>query len=125
MNLILTMILIGNFIVTSYRSVPNQTDKSPFYTSTGERTSPDGIAISQNLLCSTCLKLHRRCKHLDGDKRIHYGDWLLVEDIGLKRVNDVMNKRFTDRMDIWVATKKEEHNHHKKYKFNKLKVYKV
>ncbi len=125
MTLTLTMTLLGSLIITSYRSVPIQTDKSPFYTSTGEHVSPDGVAVSQNLLCPTCLKLHRRCKHLSSDTRLHYNDWVLIEDIGLKRVNDVMNKRFTDRMDIWVATKQEEQAHHKKYGFGRLKVFKV
>ena len=39
-TLILIVTLLGNLQVTSYRSVPNQTDNSPYFTSIGERVHP-------------------------------------------------------------------------------------
>lgn len=96
--------------MTSYRSVPNQTDSSPFITSIGERTNPSGIAVSQNLLKSGQVK---------------YGDWIYVEGIGLKRVNDCMHHRWTNRADVWVGTYKEEKEFDEKFRGKKLKVYKV
>jgi len=119
-----TILLIGSLIVTSYRSVKNQTDNTPFYTSTGEHVSSSGVAISQDMLCNTCLKLHKRCKHPNND-RLHYGDFILIEDIGIKRINDVMNKRYKKRFDVWVSSLKEEHEFWKRYKNIKLRVYRI
>lgn len=121
----LILILIGHLQVTSYRSVPAQTDSTPFHTSTGEKVSPDGVAVAQNLLCGACRKLHRRCKEPSYTKKLHYGDWLWVEDVGPKRVNDVMHKRLRDRIDVWVATKKQEQAFDRKYKRLKLNVFKI
>lgn len=125
MNTIMSVILIGSFYVTSYRSVPSQTDNTPFYTSTGERVSKDGLAISQDLLCGACKKLHKRCLHPEYKGKLHYDDWIYVENIGIKRINDVMNPRHKKRMDVWVASYKQEAMFHKKYKSTNLKVYKI
>ncbi len=124
MNLILVSLLLGNFTVTSYRSVKSQTDDSPYRTSTGEKTSPDGVAVSQDLLCKDCLRLHKRCA-CPVDVRLHYGDWVFIEGVGFKRLNDVMNKRHKQRMDVWVSTLAEEKAFHKKFGKVKLRVYKV
>ena len=124
MNTALVLILIGSLRITSYRSVESQTDGSPYITSTGERTSPDGIAISQDLLCKDCLRLHRRCKRPVGST-LHYGDWVYIGEVGLKRVNDVMNKRHKKRMDVWVRSLLEEQRFHKRFGKVALKVYKL
>lgn len=108
MNLILISLFIGNMGVTAYRSVPEQTDNSPFITSTGERVCKDGVAVSQDLLKS---------------KRVKYGDWLYIEGIGLKRVNDTMNIRFKNHIDIWVKSLEDEKKFHNKFKGKKLKVW--
>lgn len=125
MNMALILALIGSCIVTSYRSVPAQTDKSPFRTSTGEIVSPDGVAVSQDLLCKACLKLHRRCKHPEVSQNLHYGNWLYIEGVGFKRINDVMNKRHKNRLDVWVNTLKDEKEFFKAFGLRPLKVYKV
>lgn len=101
-------------VITSYRPVPEQTDSSPFITSTGERVRRGGIAVSQDLLCPAALfkdlriKRHKRetC-HLR--EKVHYGDRLKVE--GFKQtftVFDCMNKRHKKRVDILVFTYEEE-----------------
>lgn len=95
MNLILTAVFIGTMTVTSYRSVPNQTDSSPWITSIGERVHPHGIAVSRDLL-----------KKNGGP--INYGDEIYVEGFGFKVVNDTMNKRYKSSVDIWVRTYAEE-----------------
>ena len=110
MSLILTSLFIGNLAVTSYRSVPSQTDSSPFITSTGERVCKDGVAVSQDLLKS---------------KRIKYGDWLYVEGIGLKRVNDTMNARHKNHIDIWVPSLEAEKKFHKEFRGKRVNVYVV
>lgn len=81
--------------VTSYRSVPNQTDDSPYYTSTGEHVHPHGIAVSRDL--------HKRW-----GGPLNYGDVVYIEGYGFKVVNDVMNQRHKQAIDIWVATFDEE-----------------
>jgi 3D (Asp-Asp-Asp) domain-containing protein len=79
--------------VTAYRSVPEQCDASPFTTSIGHRTSQEGLAVSPDLLA----------------RRIAcYGDVVVVPGIGTRIVNDVMNKRHKNSMDVWVATLSDE-----------------
>ncbi len=101
---------LGSFVTTSYRSVPNQTDDSPYITSIGERVNCHGVAVSQDLLASGKVK---------------YGDWLYIEGIGLKCVNDTMNKRFKNRIDIWVGSLEEEREFHRKNGIKKMNVHKV
>src|SRR3990167_1452608 len=121
MNLVFVAVLIGNLTVTSYRSVRNQTDSTPFHTSTGAHVEPGGVAISRDLLCGACRKLHKRCAHPEYQKKIHYGDWLFVEGYGFRFVNDCMSdtsilrgkgkrkKRIiTNQIDLWVGSYREE-----------------
>lgn len=104
------LVFIGSFTVTSYRSVPLQTDASPFYTSIGEHVCNDGIAVSQDLLKNGTFK---------------YGEWIYIPNIGMKRVNDTMNVRFTNRMDVWVPSLDEEKRFHKRFRIKKHQIYKV
>lgn len=85
--------LVLTLFVTAYRSVPDQTDSSPFVTSIGHRTHPYGCAVSQDLLKS---------------KQVSYGDYLCVEGLGCYVVNDTMNPRMKHSIDIWVATWAQE-----------------
>jgi 3D (Asp-Asp-Asp) domain-containing protein len=101
-NLKLIAILIGHLTITAYRSTKAQTDNSPNWTSIGKRTCEHGIAVSQELL-----------KQNGGP--INYLDWVYVEGIGLKQVTDCMNKRYKNRVDVWVSTYKEEHEFYKKF----------
>lgn len=108
--MVLTLLLIGTLQVTSYRSVKNQTDSTPFTTSTGERVHPYGVAVSEDLLCPHAYGKHKVHKKVDCPyyNRIHYGDWLYVEGYGLKVVNDVMNPRHKQSIDLWVRTLAQE-----------------
>lgn len=108
MNLILITVLLGSFTVTSYRSIPQQTDNSPFITSIGERVCKDGIAASQDLIRNGVVR---------------YGDWVFIEDVGFKRVTDTMNKRHTNRFDVWVGTLEEEKKFHSRFKNKKLRIW--
>ncbi len=139
-NLTVTVILLGSLVVTSYRSVPEATDSTPFNTSTGEIVSRAGVAVSQDLLCKACRRLHKRCKRPDNSTKLHYGDCLFIEDAGFKIINDCMGlvkhervktKRGIKRVytkqlnwiDEWVPSYKEEHEFHKKYGVNKHRVW--
>ena len=114
MKIVLISILIGNMTITSYRSVPEQTDSSPFITATGEHVTPHGVALSRDLL-----------KRWGGP--IDYGDYIYIEGHGIKVVNDCMadywcsqyemikgkkrcikKKYIRKHVDIWVKTYKEE-----------------
>lgn len=102
----LEMVLLSAALtVTSYRSIPSQTDNSPFHTSIGERTHPGGCAVSRDLL----------------NKEAPYGTYLYIDGIGLCRVNDTMNERHRRAVDLWVATYEQE----KQIGVRRLAVYKV
>lgn len=105
-EILIVLSLLGNMTVTSYRSVPSQTDNSPYVTSIGEKVNKSGVAVSQDLLKRGVVK---------------YGDILYIEGYGLKVVNDTMNPRLKNHIDIWVATYGEE----KQVGTRKLLIYKV
>jgi len=107
-ELILAIMLLGNFPVTSYRSVHNQTDNSPFITSTGEYVNKMGCAASQDLLRDGIVK---------------YGDLVYIEEVGFRYVNDTMNIRIKRQFDVWVGTLAEEKAHDKQFGRRKLKVW--
>ncbi len=135
MNEILIIgLLIGNLTVTSYRPILEQTDSTPFNTSTRERVRAGGVAVSRDLLCGACRRLHKRCKHPDNLTKLHYGDWLYIEKYKYRQINDVMGdytiqkvrgkkKKILIRnhIDIFVWTYKEE----KAVQTQTLKVYKI
>ncbi len=140
MSLSVVILLVGNLTVTSYRSVPGQTDATPFETATGERVCHHGAAISQDLLCPACMRLHRRCDHPETTGKIHYGDQVYVEGFGFKTINDCMGRykhyhvktkdgvkhlkyRQDTWIDIWVPNYKAEHEFHSKNGFKKHEVY--
>jgi 3D (Asp-Asp-Asp) domain-containing protein len=112
MKVILLTVLLGSYTPTAYRSVPNQTDSSPHFTATGEKTCGHGIAISQDLL-----------KKNGGP--LEYGDTVYIEGIGIKYVFDAMNKRHKNRIDIWVPTYKEEKEFDLKFRNQKLRMWKI
>lgn len=89
----LAFVLLSSMTLTSYRSVPNQTDASPYITSIGHHVHPYGAAVSQDLLASG---------------EVCYGDVLYIPGYGLRTVNDTMAKRHTRWIDLWVATYAEE-----------------
>lgn len=105
-ELMIIVTLVGNLTVTSYRSIPAQTDSSPFITSIGERTHKNGVAVSQDLLKTGAVK---------------YGDIIFVEGYGFKVVNDTMNPRIKNHVDMWVETYEQE----KAVGVQKLSIYRV
>lgn len=132
--------LVGSLQVTAYRSLPGQTDDTPNYTSTNEHVRPGGVAVSQDLLCGACRRLHHRCKHPEDVRHLHYGDYVLI-DRNIYQVNDAMGKfvhyrihtrgrlavvfkRQTRAIDIWKGTYAEEKATGIKIKaVYKLKIY--
>jgi 3D (Asp-Asp-Asp) domain-containing protein len=108
-KLIIKTIFLGVLQVTSYRSIPRQTKPSGCeWTANGSHVSEIGVAVSQDLLLSGQIK---------------YGDWVYIEDIGLKQVFDCMNSRHKNRLDVWVRTKDEERKFDKQFGKRKLKIW--
>lgn len=140
MNVIMIGVFIGSLTFTSYRSVPEQTDSTPYHTSTGAKVYSGGIAISQDRLCGACRRLHRRCEHPENPTKIHYGDCLYLEGVGFKIVNDCLAKfsRYKIRtkngtktlfkkqenwLDVWVPTLADEKKFHKTKGIRQYKVW--
>jgi 3D (Asp-Asp-Asp) domain-containing protein len=85
-------------IVTAYQPKPEQTkpsciDRFHCTTSIDDGITKYGVAVSQDLLKSG---------------RVHYGDVLYVPGYGYRVVNDTMNARHKNRIDLMVLTLVEE-----------------
>lgn len=79
---------IGHMKITAYSSTPDQTDDSPFIMASGKHVY-DGAVAANFLPLGTKVKM----PDLYGDK--------------VFTVEDRMHPRFSDRMDIWMATRSE------------------
>lgn len=99
LKLLIAATLIGRLTVTSYRPVKSQTDDSPYNTSTGEHVRTGGCAVSRDLLCDVCMKMHRRCPFTQYKSKLHYGDWIYVERYGFRQANDIMGAYTTQRIN--------------------------
>jgi 3D (Asp-Asp-Asp) domain-containing protein len=105
-------LFVGTVTPTAYQSVPAQTDSSPHFTATGERTNVHGCAVSRDLL-------RKNGGPLD------YGDLIYLEGVGFKFVNDTMNARHRNRVDVWVESQSGESQFYKKWKGKSIRVWKV
>ncbi|MBI5913357.1 3D domain-containing protein [Candidatus Azambacteria bacterium] len=77
--------------MTAYSSTPDQTDDSPFIMANGKRVY-DGAVAANFLPFGAKVRFPEL-----------YGDKVFV-------VEDRMNRRFNDRMDIWMETRGEAIN---------------
>jgi len=106
-----TIIFLGILQITSYQPIPAQTkpeciDRHHCETSIGDGITMFGAAASQDLLSSG---------------KLHYGDVVYVPGFGYRIINDTMNKRITNSIDLLVFTRAEE----KKVGVRHLKVYRI
>lgn len=110
--MIATLVLLSTFsFITAYQATPKQTkatclDNWHCTTATGEPVIPSGCAVSQDLLKSGA---------------VHYHDWLYVEGHGYCYVNDTMNHRHTNSVDLFAWRPEDE----KAVKPHKARVYKL
>lgn len=74
--------------ITAYSSTPDQTDSTPFITASGSRVR-DGIVAANFLPFGAKIKIPQI-----------FGDKIFV-------VEDRMNKRYQERVDIWFSTRRE------------------
>ena len=82
--------------VTGYSSTVDQTDSTPFITASNNHVR-DGIVAANWLPLGTKVKIPEV-----------YGDKVFT-------VEDRMNRRFSDRMDIWFETREEAKSFGKQY----------
>lgn len=73
-------------MVTAYSSTPDQTDDTPFHTA-------NGTYVRDGIIASNFLKFGTRVRFPD-----YFGDKIFD-------VQDRMNERFSDRVDIWMPTR--------------------
>jgi 3D (Asp-Asp-Asp) domain-containing protein len=85
--------------VTAYSSTPDQTDSTPFITANNTRVH-DGVAAANFLPFKTKIKF----PEIFGDK--------------IFTIEDRMNRRFSDRIDIWMPSRAEA----RKFGMKKIKV---
>jgi len=111
MSFLMVALFMGNFVVTSYQAVPEQTRPQGFeWTASGEKTNVHGVAVSQDML-----------KRNGGD--FTFGDMVWIEGVGLKFINDTMNVRHKKRFDVLVPTHGAEVKFDRAFKGKKLKVW--
>ncbi len=75
-----------NIAITAYNSKKNQTDNTPHITASGIKPNDKTIALSRDFISN----------------KINYGDTITVVLIKDFVVNDTMNKRHTNKADIWT-----------------------
>ncbi len=78
--------------LTSYQPIEKQTDSSPFITSRGIRVNSKTLAVSRDLL----------------EGKVCYGDIVIIPGFGARIVEDTMNARHENWMDLLVFTHAEE-----------------
>ena len=81
-----TLASSANVTVTCYNSHVSQTDSTPFVTAFNTKTGPGTIAVSRDLL----------------DRGFTPFSKVWIEGFGIYTVNDIMNRRYTNRVDIWI-----------------------
>jgi 3D (Asp-Asp-Asp) domain-containing protein len=79
----------ANVTITCYNSHPSQTDGTPFVTAFNTKTGPGTVAVSRDLLDKGFTPLSK----------------VWIEGFGVYTINDIMNKRYTNRVDIWIDQK--------------------
>lgn len=96
--MMIELVLLGTMTLTSYQPLPAQTkdtclDRFHCTTSIDDGITMYGAAASQDLLKSG---------------RLHYGDVILVPGFGKRVINDCMNVRHKNSIDLLVFTRAEE-----------------
>ncbi len=91
---------ISKIVATAYNSHPWQTDDTPYTTSSGSMVSDGTLALSRDMIRAENALMHRMGFNPSG--MYAYGDTVFVIYVKPMVVHDTMNKRFTNRADIWL-----------------------
>ncbi len=95
-----SQVQISRLVATAYNSHPWQTDNTPFVTSSGSRVGDGTLALSRDLIRAENALMHRMGFNPSG--MYVYGDTVFVIYVKPMVVHDTMNRRFTNRADIWL-----------------------
>ena len=88
-------------VTTAYNSVPWQTDDDPWVTASGMLAGQGTIALSRNLIRAESDLM--RNMGYNPAAEIAFGDTVFVVYVLPMVVRDTMNRRYSDRADIWTA----------------------
>jgi len=91
---------ISKLVATAYNSYPWQTDNTPFITSSGSAVGDGTLALSRDLIRAENALMHRMGFNPSG--MYAFGDTVFVIYVKPMVVHDTMNRRFTNRADIWL-----------------------
>lgn len=83
---------VAPITVTKYNPEPKQTDSTPFIMASNKRVFTGAIALSRDLEEKYNLK---------------FGDIVCLEELGCFSFQDRMNKKWTNRADLFEWSKKE------------------
>jgi 3D (Asp-Asp-Asp) domain-containing protein len=72
--------------VTAYNPSEDQCDADPYVAASMRRVRPGTVAVSRDLF----------------DQGWVFGKKIRIEGLGIFEINDLMNKRFTDRVDVFM-----------------------
>ena len=81
--------------VTTYQSKPEQTDSTPHLNALNEPVGPGQCAVSRDLLKEGWT----------------FGRRIYLQGLGVYKISDVMNKRFSARVDIWTGDNDKQDKH--------------
>jgi 3D (Asp-Asp-Asp) domain-containing protein len=83
-------------VATGYSSSVFETDDTPFITAANTRTRRGILALSRDLLAN-----------FNPDAPFSFGDVVHVSGLGEFLVEDTMHPRWTNRIDLWFASREE------------------
>lgn len=96
----ITKVHISKIVATAYNSYPWQTDDTPFTTSSGSEVADGTLALSRDLIRAENALMHRMGFNPSG--MYAYGDTVFVIYVKPMVVHDTMNRRYSQRADIWL-----------------------
>ena len=91
---------LAKIISTAYNSEENQTDSTPFITASGARVQNGTLALSRDMIRAENAMM--RQMGYNPTATISYGDTVELIYVRKMVVHDTMNKRYTNRGDIWM-----------------------
>jgi 3D (Asp-Asp-Asp) domain-containing protein len=94
--------------LTAYNAVPEQTDGNPFETASGAYSNPEVIAarsqdLADELPFGTIIELEGT--NITSENTCGYN--VVAPRIGYRVIEDTMNAKFTNRIDVLLDTKKD------------------
>jgi len=96
---------LTRIVSTAYNSDIGQTDSTPFITASGERVQEGTLALSRDMIRAENAFMARM--GYNNAATISFGDTIDVVYVRRMVVHDTMNRRYTERADIWMDSKSD------------------